>query len=72
MSSWNYFYPGEGTTPLCGQDWLDKHRNDHTQAEIDSLGIELRVCGKVQTRVQSGQRKDRGIVRDIVRLNKER
>lgn len=56
--------------PLCGWQWHDKHRHDHTQAEIDSLGIELKVNGKIQARVQAGQRKARGIVKEIVKLNK--
>ena len=56
--------------PLCGRQWHDQHRNDHTQAEIDSLGIELRVNDKVMVRVQAGQRKAWGIVKEIVRLNK--
>lgn len=56
--------------PLCGYKWYDRHRHDHTQAEIDSLGIELKVNGKVMARVQAGQRKARGILKEIVKLNK--
>ena len=56
--------------PLCGYQWYSQHRNDHTQAEIDSLGIELKVNDRVMARVQSGQRKARGIVKEIVKLNK--
>ncbi len=41
-----------------------------TQAEIDSLGIELRVNGKLQARVHAGQKKARGILKEIVKLNK--
>ena len=32
--------------PLCGQDWLDRHRYDYSQADIDSLGIAVSVDGK--------------------------
>lgn len=35
-----------GTELLCGQDWLRQHRNDHTQAEIDSLSIVISHNGK--------------------------
>ncbi len=56
--------------PICGWPWYQQHRDDHTQAEIDSLAIELRVNDKLQARVQSGEKKDRGIVKEIVKLNK--
>lgn len=56
--------------PLCGWQWHHQHRNDHTQAEIDSLGIELKVNDKVMARVQVGQGKAWGIVKEIVKLNK--
>ena len=56
--------------PLCGWQWHQKHRSDYTQAEIDSLGIELRVNGKLQVKTQAGQKEARGIVREIVKLNK--
>jgi len=56
--------------PLCGWDWFRQHRNDYTQAYVDSLSIELRVCGKLQAQVQAGEKKDRGIVREIVRINR--
>ncbi len=56
--------------PICGYKWYDRHRNDYTQAEIDSLGIELKVNGKLQAKVQAGHKKARGILKEIVKLNK--
>ncbi len=58
------------TEPICGQSWLNKHRHDHTQEEIDALGIEIRVGDKLQGRVKSGDKKARGIVKAIVEVNK--
>jgi len=57
--------------PLCGRSWLEQHKNDHTQAEIDSLGIEVLVNNKLQVRVQSGDKKARGIIKEVVRINRE-
>lgn len=57
--------------PLCGWPWYHQHQNDHTQAEIDSLAIEVRVSDRLQARVQSGERKDRGIIREVVKANRE-
>ena len=57
--------------PICGQEWYDKHRHDYTQDYIDSLTIEVAVNGKLQAKVRSGE-KDRGIVKEIVKLNKGR
>lgn len=56
--------------PLCGWSWHHKHRNDHTQAEIDSLAIEVSIDDRLQARARSGEKKDRGIIREIVKLNK--
>ncbi|KKL51270.1 hypothetical protein LCGC14_2297190 [marine sediment metagenome] len=56
--------------PLCGWPWYSQHKHDYTQDEIDNLSIELRVGDRLQARVQSGKRRDRGIVREIVKLNK--
>ena len=56
--------------PICGWKWFRKHQNDHSQAEVDSLGIELRVAGKVLARVRAGQRAARGVVTSIMELNK--
>ena len=33
------------TPPLCGIDWLRQHKHDHTQAEIESLGMSVSVDG---------------------------
>jgi hypothetical protein len=27
--------------PLCGTDWMAAHEKDHTQEEVDSLGMEI-------------------------------
>lgn len=59
------------TQLLCGNDWYTAHKDDYSQADIDSLCIELRVSGKLQARVQVGERKARGIVREIVKLNRK-
>ena len=56
--------------PICGWPWYQKHQHDHTQAEIDALGIEVSVSGKLQGRVKAGDKKARGIVEQIVELNK--
>ncbi len=56
--------------PICGWAWFKKHRRDHSQAEVDALGIEVSVSGKLQARVQSGNKKDEGIVEEIVEVNK--
>lgn len=56
--------------PLCGQAWLNQHRYDHTQAEIDSLSIEVSVNGRLQANVESGNKKAWGIVKEIVRVNR--
>lgn len=56
--------------PLCGWQWHSQHRNDHTQAEIDSLAIEVRVDDRLQAKVRSGEKKNRGIVREVIRVNK--
>jgi hypothetical protein len=54
--------------PLCGYDWLHKHQNDHTQAEIDALSIEVTVAGKRLPRVESKDMK-RKEAREILREN---
>ena len=56
--------------PICGWKWFDKNRHKHTQAEIDSLGIEIMVDDKLQGHVLSGEKKARSIVREIVKVNK--
>lgn len=58
------------TEPLCGRVWFDQHRLDHTQAEIDALGIEIKVDDRLQGRVKSGDKEARGIVGEIVRVNR--
>ena len=55
--------------PICGLDWLCQHRHDHSQEEIDALGIEVRVDDKLQGRVKSGDKKSRGIVKAIIGVN---
>ena len=30
---------------LCGLKWYEKHKGDHTQEEIDSLGMVISVNG---------------------------
>ena len=56
--------------PLCGWAWFQTHKNDVTQADIDSLGIVIAVSGKVLPAV-STSKKDRGIVKDLVKSYRE-
>jgi hypothetical protein len=44
--------PGIGE-PLCGSEWLNKHIGDHTQAEIDALGMEI-ITERHHTTVKAG------------------
>ncbi|KKM47412.1 hypothetical protein LCGC14_1558600 [marine sediment metagenome] len=57
--------------PLCGREWLRQHQYQYSQAEIDALGIEVRVDDKLQGRVKSGDKKARGIVKEIIEVNKK-
>ena len=52
--------------PLCGQDWYQKHRLDHTQADIDSLTIVVACDGRDLPPVKQDH-KDRGIVKNLVK-----
>ena len=52
------------TQPICGLAWYTKHRNDYTQADIDSLTIVVSVDNRQLPPVSN---KDRGIVRDLVK-----
>lgn len=54
------------TEPLCGREWLRKHWNKHTQAEIDSLSIVISHCGKNLPPIRQDT-KGRGIVKDLVK-----
>ena len=63
---WNQETP----EPLRGREWLRQHQYQHSQAEIDALGIEVSVSGKLQGRIKSGDKKARGIVKEIVEVNK--
>ncbi len=60
------------TQPICGQDWLRKHRYDYTQAYMDSLTIVVACDGRDLPPVKQDH-KDRGIVKDLVKsYRKER
>jgi len=54
------------TEPLCGLVWLRQHQYDYTQRDIDSLRIVVSCNGKELPPV-SQDRKDRGIVKDLVK-----
>ena len=43
--------------PLCGYQWLRRHRLDYTQVEIDALRLEVRVDGKNLPGVEQGTSK---------------
>ncbi len=55
--------------PICGREWLRQQQYQHSQGEIDALGIEVSVSGKLQGRVRAGDKKARGIVKQIVEVN---
>lgn len=54
--------------PLCGWAWFQKHRLDHTQAEIDSLTIEVKVDNREMPTVSGTDKKGR--VSSIVKINR--
>jgi len=51
--------------PLCGEDWLSEHLDDHTPEEIEALSIEI-TCDDRQLRPVSVSNK-RGTVKTMVR-----
>ena len=53
-------------TPLCGEEWLLEHGNDHTTAEVEELGIRISVDGKKVAEIKAGEKK-----RTIKRLIRE-
>jgi len=55
---------------LINEGWYQQHKNDHTQAEIDSLSIVISHCGKNLPPVRQN-RKDRGLVKDLVKSHRE-
>jgi len=66
-----YIDPHQGRIePICGIEWFRQHQYDHTQEEIDALGIEIKVDDKLRGRVKSGDKKSRGIVKKIIEVNK--
>lgn len=40
---------------LCGVEWLKAHYNDHTQQEIDNLGIEV-ITDRSKTTLKAGMK----------------
>lgn len=56
--------------PICGSVWLLKHLHDHTQAEIDALGIEIRHDDKLLAKVKTSNGK--GTIKNIIGLRTER
>ncbi len=53
---------------FINRKWFSQHRNDHTHAEIEALGIELRFNDKIL--VNTNIKDSRGIVKKLVTLNK--
>jgi len=53
--------------PICGERWLDKHRDDHTQAEIDSLKIEIRIDDNNHI---TANNRTRRAIKDFVKLQR--
>lgn len=64
------YYSPNVPEPLCGWPWYHQHARDHTQAEVDSLAIEVRVDDRLQGHIKAGEKKARGIVSEIVRINR--
>ena len=56
--------------PLCGWSWYQRNKNRITQADINSLGIVIAVDGKNLPAVRQAK-KDRGIVKDLVKSYRE-
>ena len=54
--------------PLCGQAWYLQHLRDHTQAEIDSLTIAVKVGSRQMPVVSNTDKKGR--VSNIVKINR--
>ncbi len=52
--------------PLCGWAWYHMHKNDYTQAQIDSLSIAISHHGQNLPPVRQDKR-DRGLVKDLVK-----
>ena len=50
---------------LCGLKWYDEHKEDHTQEEIDGLGIVISINGKPRAKVSQGEKK--GAVKHTLR-----
>ena len=42
----------------------------NSQAEIDALGIELKVNGKTQFKTDSSMKNTKGVIKNLVRLNR--
>ena len=57
------------TEPLCGIKWLRKHQHDHTHAEIASLSIIVSCEGRELPAIR--QNGKRGIVKDLVKMNRK-
>lgn len=55
--------------PLCGWTWYQRHRFDHTQAEIDALTIAVKVDSRQMPVVSNMDKKGR--VSNMVKLNRE-
>lgn len=51
--------------PLCGWWWFQQHKNDHTQAEIDALSIEVSRNGHTFPAIAKGNK--RGILKELLR-----
>jgi hypothetical protein len=41
--------------PICGMEWLEKHTDDHTQDEINNLGMEL-ITDRQRVTVKAGMK----------------
>ena len=52
--------------PLCGWQWYQQHRQDHTQADIDAMSIVVSCDGRNLPPVRQ-DKKDRGMVKDLVK-----
>ncbi len=56
---------GYDIEPLCGWEWYDKHQNDHTHAEIESLTMVVSAPGSKLTIPNTKASKD--IIKNMVK-----
>lgn len=56
------------TEPLCGQKWFEKHQDDHTDAEMSALSIEIHCSDRQPVTIHNHTKK--GLVKAFVKSQK--